>query len=96
MRLVTKILGWLLLLAAGMLSLPLAASFLDDQGTENWILPVQLGGMAAVGALVGTALPGFLVGSTRRRVLLGAVCGVAAAVVGVVVFFLLLSGFDGA
>lgn len=92
----TKVVGWLLLIAAGMLSLPLAAYFLDDQGTENWILPVQLGGMALVGALVGIALPGFLTGSGGRRAALGAACGVAAALVGVVVFFLLLSGFEGA
>ncbi len=92
----TRLLGWLVLIAAGMLSLPLAAYFLDDQGTENWILPVQLGGMALIGALVGLALPGFVTGSTRRRVLLGAAYGVGAAVVGVLIFFLLLNGFSGA
>ena len=92
----TRVLGWLVLIAAGMLSLPLAAYFLDDQGTENWILPVQLGGMALVGALVGMALPGFVAGSPRRRAAVGAAYGLAAAVVGVLVFFLLLSGFDGA
>ena len=78
----TRLLGWLVLLAAGMLSLPLAAYFLDDQGTENWILPVQLGGMALIGALVGVALPGFLTGSTRRRAIVGAAYGVGAAVAG--------------
>ena len=92
----TRVLGWLVLIAAGMLSLPLAAYFLDDQGTENWILPVQLGGMALIGALVGLALPGFVTGSTRRRVLLGAAYGVGAAVGGVLIFFLLLNGFRGA
>ena len=92
----TRLLGWLVLVAAGMLSLPLAAYVLDDQGTENWILPVQLGGMALLGALVGVALPGFLAGSTRRRVLVGAAYGVGAAVVGVLIFFLLLNGFSGA
>lgn len=92
----TRLLGWLVLIAAGMLSLPLAAYFLDDRGTENWILPVQLGGMALIGALVGLALPGFLSGSTRRRVLLGAAYGVGAAVVGVLIFFFLLNGLSGA
>lgn len=92
----TKVAGWLLLIAASMLSLPLAAYFLDDPGTENWILPVQLGGMALVGALVGSALPGFVAGSGKRRAALGAAWGVAAALVGVVVFFLLLSGLEGA
>lgn len=92
----TRLLGWLVLVVAGMLSLPLAAYILDDQGTENWILPVQLGGMALVGALVGTAVPGFVAGAPRRRAAVGAAYGLAAAVVGVLVFFLLLSGFDGA
>jgi hypothetical protein len=94
---VTRVLGWLLLLAAGILSLPVAASLFDEQGSENWILPVQLGGMALVGALVGSLLPLTSgAGSTGRRALVGAALGLAAAVVGVVVFFLLLSGFDGA
>ncbi|MFN8195802.1 MAG: hypothetical protein U0R80_16185 [Nocardioidaceae bacterium] len=92
----TRIVGWLLLLVAGMACLPAAAFLLDGQGTENWILPVDLLVMAGVGALVGLGLPGFLAGSTRRRLLLGAACGGAAAVVGVLVFFLLLSGLRGA
>lgn len=92
----TRLLGWLVLVVAGMLSLPLAAYILDGQGTENWILPVQLGGMALVGALVGTAVPGFVAGAPGRRAAVGAAYGLAAAVVGVLVFFLLLSGFDGA
>lgn len=92
----TRLLGWLLLIAAGMLSLPVAANVLDDQGTENWILPVQLGAMALLGALVGVALPGFLAGPTRRRVLVGAAYGVGAAAAGVLIFFLLLNGFSGA
>ena len=93
---VTKVLGWVLLLAAGVISLPLAASVLDDQSTENWILPVDLVAMALVGALLGAVLPGFVAGTTGRRVVVGAAYGVAAAAVGVLVFFLLLSGFDGA
>ena len=86
----------MLLLAAGLLSLPLAASFLDDPGTENWILPVQLGVVALLGALVGIALPGFVAGGTGRRLAVGAAYGLAAGLVGVLVFFLLLSGFEGA
>ncbi len=91
-----RVLGWVLLLVAGILSLPVAASLFDGQGSENWILPVQIGGMAVVGALVGVAPAGVATGSTGRRVAVGAALGVAAALVGVVVFFLLLSGFDGA
>ena len=89
-------LGWVLLLAGGVVSLPLAATFLDDQGSENWILPVDVALVALLGGLLGAALPGFLAGPTRRRVLVGAAYGVAAAAVGVLVFFLLLSGFEGA
>ena len=75
---------------------PLAATFLDDQGSENWILPVDVALVALLGGLLGAALPGFVAGPTRRRVLVGAAYGVAAAAVGVLVFFLLLSGFEGA
>ena len=89
-------LGWVLLLAGGVVSLPLAATFLDDQGSENWILPVDVALVALLGGLLGAALPGFVAGPTRRRVLVGAAYGVAAAAVGVLVFFLLLSGFEGA
>jgi hypothetical protein len=96
LRFVSNILRWLLLLSAGVLSLPLAASFLDEQGTENWILPVQLGTMALLGALVGVAVPRFTRSTTRRQAAVGAAYGVAAAAVGILVFFLLLSGFDRA
>ena len=86
------------LLVAGVLSLPVVAYFLDDQGTENWIIPVDLLVMALVGALVGRALPGLAgAGATPlRAMVVGAISGVVASFVGVVLFFLLLSGFDGA
>jgi hypothetical protein len=93
---VTRVLGWALLLAAGVVSLPLAAALLDDPGTENWIMPTQLGATALLGALAGAALPGFVAGSTGRRVAVGVAYGLAAGLLGIVVFFLLLSGFDGA
>ena len=92
----TKVLGWVLLVAAGLVSLPLAAAVLDDQGNENWILPVDVAAVALLGGVLGAVLPGFVAGTTRRRVVVGAACGVAAAAVGVLVFFLLLSGFRGA
>lgn len=91
-----KVLTVLGLLVMGIFSLPVAAFFLDDEGTENWILPVALGVMAIVGGLVGVGVPGFLSGTTARRAAVGAAYGVGAALVGLVVFFLLLSGFDGA
>lgn len=90
------LLGWLVLLSAGLLSLPLAASVLDDHGAENWIVPVQVVAVALVGAALGAALPGFVSGSTGRRVAIGATYGIVAAVLGLAVFFLLLSGIDGA
>ena len=79
----SKVLGWALLLAAGVVSLPVSAFFLDGPATENWVLPVQLAAMA-------------ILGSTRRRALLGAAYGVAAAVAGFALFFLLINGFTGA
>jgi uncharacterized membrane protein len=90
--------GVLVLLVAGMLSLPLAALLLDGQGTENWILPAQLLVMAGVGVGVTSLLPALARSgaSTRRRAVTGAAWGLLAAVVGVLVFWLLISGFNGA
>jgi hypothetical protein len=95
---VQRILAFVVLLVLGVLSLPLVASVLDDEGTENWILPVQLVLMALVGAVVGRLVPSVAgEGATpRRAVVVGAVAGVAAAVVGLLIFFVLLSGLGGA
>ena len=90
-------LGIFILVVAGIVSLPLAATPFDSEGSENWIIPVQLGGMALIGAVVSAAIPGLTEAETvGRRLVLGAVIGVITALVGVVVFFLLLNGFDGA
>ena len=86
----------MILLVAGILSLPVAAYFLDSPGTENWIVPAQLVAMAAIGAVVGRLLPGIAGSAGRRPVLVGAVMGVVMALVGVAIFFLLLNGFSGA
>jgi hypothetical protein len=95
---VPRILAYLILLVAGILSLPVSAVFFDGEGSENWILPVQLGGMAVIGALVGAATPAIAGegASTGKRVLVGALLGLGLALIGVVLFFLLLNGFDGA
>jgi hypothetical protein len=95
---VQRVVGVLVLLVGGMLSLPLAASVLDDQGRENWIFPAQLLAMMAIGAGVTTALPALArAGATPvRRALTGAGWGLLASFVGVLVFWLLLSGFNGA
>jgi hypothetical protein len=73
-----RVVGVLELLVAGMLSLPLAAYMLDDQGTENCSVPVQLLVMAVIGAGVTFALLALArVGApTGRRALTG---GVGAA-----------------
>jgi hypothetical protein len=95
---IQRLVALVLLLGAGILSLPMAALALDGEGTENLILPAQLGGMVVVGAVVGYVLPG-LAGATAskgRSARVGALVGLALAVVGIVFFFLLLSGFDGA
>jgi len=93
-----RVVALVVLLAAGIASLPLAAYFLDDQGSENWIIPAQLGGMAVLGGVVGALLPGLAkAGSSRGRAArLGAILGVTLAILGVVIFFLILNGFDGA
>jgi len=97
-RAAQRIVGIVVLLVLGILSLPAAASVLDGQGTENWIVPVQLAAMAAIGAGVTLALPGLARegATTGRRAMTGAWWGLLAAAVGVVVFWLLLNGFGGA
>src|SRR4051812_28820900 len=87
-----------LLLAAGIMSLPLAALAFDGEGTENLILPAQLAGMAVLGAVVGYLLPGLAgdAASRRRAVWVGVGVALLREVLGVVLFFLLLNGFDGA
>ena len=87
-----------LLVAAGIVSLPVVAAFLDGDSTEGLIIPVQLALMTGVGAAVGCLLPGVAdAGWGRARsTAFGALVGVGAAVAGVVLFFLLLNGVSGA
>jgi hypothetical protein len=88
----------LILLVLGIFSLPVTAYFFDGDGAENWIIPVAVVLMAVLGAVVGSMLPGLAgPGATQQRgAMIGAAVGVVMLVVGIVVFFLLLSGFDGA
>ena len=93
-----RALALVVLLAAGIVSLPVVAFFFDGEGTENWIIPITLLVMALLGAGVGRVLPG-LAGRNAtpgRASGVGALTGVAMVIVGVVIFFLLLSGVDGA
>jgi hypothetical protein len=93
-----RILAVVILLVLGILSLPVSAYFFDGEGSENWIIPVAVALMVILGALVGSRLPGIAgADATRRRgAFIGAAVGVGMLVLGVVIFFLLLSGFDGA
>ena len=93
-----RAIGIVVLLGAGMMSLPLAASLLDGRSTENWIVPAQLLVMGLVGAAVTVALPALARadGSTGRRALTGAWWGLLAAFVGVLVYWFLINGIGGA
>lgn len=93
-----RVVGILVLLVTGALSLPVSAYFLDDRGTENYIVPVQLGIMALIGAGVVVTLPAMARegAPARRRALSGVWMGLFAAVVGVLVSWLAISGLRGA
>ena len=93
-----RVVGVVVLLATGMLSLPVAAFLLDGRGTENWIIPVQLVAMAATGAALTVALPALARAgaSTGQRVRTGIWWGLLAALAGVLVAWFLISGFGGA
>lgn len=93
-----RAIGIVVLFVTGMLSLPVSASLFDGQGTENLILPLQLLGMAAIGAGLAVWLPALARhgASTARRAMTGASWGVLAAVVGLLLFFFELTGFSGA
>lgn len=93
-----RVVGIVVLLATGMLSLPVAAFLLDGRGTENWIIPVQLLAMAVTGAALAVALPALARegAGTGRRARTGIWWGLLAALVGVLVSWLLISGFRGA
>lgn len=93
-----RLVGIVVLVVLGVLALPLSAAAIDGEGAENWIILVDLGAMAAIGAAVTIALPGLARegATTGRRAMTGAWWGLLAAFVGVVVFWLLLNGFSGA
>src|SRR5918995_2625719 len=97
-RAAQRVVGIVVLLVLGVLSLPAAAFVLDEQGTEDWIVPAQLVVMAAVGAAVTVALPGLARegATTGRRAMTGAWWGLLAAAAGVVVSWLPISGIGGA
>jgi hypothetical protein len=93
-----RVVGIVVLLAAGMLSLPTSAFLFDDRDTENWVIVIQLVAMAAIGAAVTVALPALARegASTGRRATTGIWWGLLAAIIGVLVFWFLLNGIGGA
>ncbi|WP_165354998.1 hypothetical protein [Nocardioides oleivorans] len=97
-RAAQRVVGIVVLVVLGMLSLPMSAYAIDGEGAENWIIVVQLGAMALLGAAVTVGLPGLARegAGTGRRALTGVWWGLLAALVGVVVFWFLLNGVRGA
>ena len=93
-----RVIGCVVLLATGLYSLPVSAYLLDDADTENWIVPVQLLVMAAIGAGLALALPAMARAgaSAGRRAMTGAWWGLLAALGGVLLFWFLISGLGGA
>ena len=80
----------------GALTLPLSAAFLDGSDTgENLIMPVALVISCLIGALLAVPVLDPDV-PTGRKVATGAGLGLLGLLVGVIIFFLLLNGFDGA
>jgi len=93
-----RVLGVVVLLVTGLLSLPVSAFLFDGEGTENWIVPVQLLAMAATGAALALGLPAMARADAPagRRALTGAWWGLLAAFGGVLLFWLALNGLRGA
>lgn len=76
---------------------PTTSAFLDET-REGWVLPVFVAVMVVVGALVWAFVP-MVVGETRHvahRAAVGAVAGLGAALMAMLVFYLLLRGYSGA
>lgn len=96
-----RVVGIVVLPVLGMLTLAAVAYFADTGdggGAENWIIPVALLVMAVTGAALAVALPGLARegASTGRRALTGAWWGLLGMFVGLVVFWFLLNGLNGA
>ncbi|WP_374455684.1 hypothetical protein [Nocardioides sp.] len=93
-----RVVGIVVLLVLGGLVWPLTAFFFDDEGSENWIIPLGLLAAMVIGAAVTIALPALARhgASSGRRALTGAWWGLLASFAGIVVFWFLLNGFSGA
>ena len=85
------------LLALGVLSLPLVAIVLDSPGQEGWIIPVQVVVMALIGAGIGMLVPALAgSGASRARAAtVGALIALLGVAISLVMFYLLLDGLGG-
>jgi hypothetical protein len=101
---VNSVLVWLLrigatvvLLALGVLSLPLVAIVFDDPGQEGWIIPVQIAVMALIGAGIGVLVPALAgPGASRARAAtVGALIALLGVAISLVLFVVLLNGLGG-
>lgn len=85
------------LLALGVLSLPLVAIVFDSPGQEGWIIPVQVVVMALIGAGIGMLVPALAgSGASRARAAtVGALIALLGVAISLVMFYLLLDGLGG-
>ncbi|WP_313408618.1 hypothetical protein [Aeromicrobium sp.] len=76
---------------------PTTAAVLDESN-EDWILPVFVAVMVALGALLWVLVPAVAGERSRiaHRVAVGGAAGLAAAVAAIIVFYALLNGYSGA
>ncbi|GGC54899.1 hypothetical protein IEU95_09125 [Hoyosella rhizosphaerae] len=86
-----------ILFVLALVSLPISASFLDGERTEDIVLPVHFLVMAVAGAVIAQLLPLANAGaSATRRTVIGVATGLGMAVLGMAVFWFLLNGLGGA
>lgn len=87
----------LVLLALGVLSLPLVALVFDQAGQQAWIIPAQVVVMAVIGAGVGVLVPSLAgSGASRARAAtVRALIALAGVAISLVLFVMLLDGIGG-
>jgi hypothetical protein len=87
-----RILALAVVVAAGVVGLPVAAAFLDGPSTDQLVVPVHLATVTVLGGVVGYLLPGVAgAGSPPLRGAgVGALVGLGAALLGLLLFLVLL------
>jgi hypothetical protein len=88
-----RVIAGAVLVPTAAVSLPIAATFLDQsEGGGKLIMPAQIGGMAALGAGLGALMPHAFTstGSHGRAALIGAGAAIGAAALADAAFYLLL------